>query len=159
MFIKEIFMGIVGISSGLMVASGVFTVLFVVGLVPRFAGKTNTAKYEIFYEECIIAGSIIACMLSVIFYKFSLEELFKDIVNIKNIDLEADIFLNTILTVVGVFWGIFVGCLAIALAEVLDGIPIFTRRIRLRKGLSIIMISVALGKMAGALLYFIGHFW
>ena len=60
---------------------------------------------------------------------------------------------------IGGFFGIFVGCLAIALAEVLDGIPIFTRRMRLRKGLNTIMISVALGKMAGALLFFIAHFW
>ena len=35
---------VMGLSSGLMVSAGVFTVLFVVGLVPRFAGRTDTAK-------------------------------------------------------------------------------------------------------------------
>ena len=44
---KTIFIWIMGISSGLMVSAGVFTVLFVVGLVPRFAGRTNTAKFEL----------------------------------------------------------------------------------------------------------------
>ena len=50
---------IMGLSSGLMVSAGVFTVLFVVGLVPRFAGRTDTAKYEIFYEECLDRKSVV----------------------------------------------------------------------------------------------------
>ena len=55
---KTIFIWIMGISSGLMVSAGVFTVLFVVGLVPRFAGRTNTAKFEILYEEFLIFGGV-----------------------------------------------------------------------------------------------------
>ena len=35
---RQIFLGIVGASGGIMVSSGVFTVLLAVGLVPRFAG-------------------------------------------------------------------------------------------------------------------------
>ena len=156
---SEVILGITGICSGLLVASGVFTVLFVVGLVPRFAGKTKTAKYEIFYEECIIAGSILACILSVISFEGSFAQLLTKLVNIRNTEFIAGVIFKLLLAVIGGFFGIFVGCLAIALAEVLDGIPIFTRRMRLRKGLNTIMISVALGKMAGALLFFIAHFW
>ena len=43
---KIILLWIIGISSGIMVSAGVFTVLFVVGLVPRFAGRTDTARFE-----------------------------------------------------------------------------------------------------------------
>ena len=49
MFLKTAFIVLLGICAGLMVSAGVFTVLFVVGLIPRFAAKTKTAKYEIIY--------------------------------------------------------------------------------------------------------------
>lgn len=57
--------------------------------------------------------------------------------------------------VFGLFAGIFVGCLALAIAEMLDTIPIFARRIGFRHGLGIVVLSIALGKAAGSLLYFI----
>lgn len=70
---KLILLWIMGISSGLMVSAGVFTVLFVVGLVPRFAGRTDTAWCEIFYEECLIFGAVLADVLSVFPIKGLLE--------------------------------------------------------------------------------------
>jgi stage V sporulation protein AB len=139
-------MWIIGISSGLMVAAGVFTVLFVVGLIPRFAGRTYTAKYELFYEECLVFGAIAGDVLSV----FSIDQ---------SIDFFPKIILTAILILIGVFIGIFVGCLAIALSEVLDGIPIFARRVKLKKGVSIAVIAVAVGKFTGALIYFINGFY
>ncbi len=49
--------------------------------------------------------------------------------------------------------------LSIALAEVLDGIPIFARRVRLKMGVSIAVLAVAVGKIAGSLYYFINGFF
>lgn len=149
MLLKTILICIMGFCFGLLVSAGVFTVLFVVGLVPRFAGKTNTARYELLYEECIIFGSVAACILSVFPIKGSLEVLMTHVS-----------FLGWLLLIaIGFFSGIFVGCLAIALAEVLDGIPIFARRIKLKKGLDIAIFSVALGKVTGSLIYFIMNFF
>ena len=54
----------------------------------------------------------------------------------------------------GLFAGIFVGCLALAIAEMLDSIPILTRRIGFRHGLGLMVISIAMGKAVGSLLYF-----
>ncbi len=54
----------------------------------------------------------------------------------------------------GVFAGIFVGCLALAIAEMLNTIPIFARRIGFRHGLGIAILAVALGKLTGSLIYF-----
>lgn len=149
MFLKTVFLCIMGFSSGLLVSAGVFTVLFVVGLVPRFAGKTNTACYELLYEECIIFGSMIACIFSVFPIKGSLGVLIP----------HASFLCQALLVLFGIFAGIFVGCLAIALAEVLDGIPIFARRIQLKKGLDIAIFSVAVGKVTGSLIYFIMDFF
>lgn len=143
---KIILLWIIGISSGIMVSAGVFTVLFVVGLVPRFAGRTDTARCELFYEECLIFGAILADVLSVFPIKGALGQ-------------SPDFLLKILLILIGIFAGIFVGCLSIALAEVLDGIPIFARRVKLKMGVSIAVFAVALGKIAGSLYYFINGFF
>lgn len=143
---KLILLWIVGISSGIMVSAGVFTVLFVVGLVPRFAGRTDTAWCEFFYEECLIFGALLADVLSV----FPIEG---------SLGSGPHILLTVLLIFIGVFTGIFVGCLSIALSEVLDGIPIFARRVRLKMGVSIAVFAVAVGKIAGSLYYFINGFF
>lgn len=44
MFLKQIFLGIVGVSFGMFAAGGVFTVLISVGLIPRFAGKMHVSR-------------------------------------------------------------------------------------------------------------------
>ena len=52
------------------------------------------------------------------------------------------------------FGGIFVGCWAMALTEMLDLFPIFIRRIRMVRGIAAVMIGIAFGKGLGALLFF-----
>jgi stage V sporulation protein AB len=50
---------------------------------------------------------------------------------------------------------VFVGCISIALAEILDTFPIFTRRLKLKENSGLkLLISMAIGKTIGALLYF-----
>lgn len=143
---KMILLWIIGLSSGIMVSAGVFTVLFVVGLVPRFAGRTDTARCELFYEECLIFGALLADVASVFPLKGSIGN-------------SPNIWLTLLLVLMGAFAGIFVGCLSIALTEVLDGIPIFARRVKLKMGVSIAVLAVALGKAAGSLVYFINRFF
>ena len=150
--LKTIFLCVMGFSFGILVAAGVFTVLFVVGLVPRFAGKTNTAKCEVFYEECIIFGSLTACALSVFPINGSLGSF------MTQVPFLFRFLLQILLAVIGIFAGIFVGCLAIALSEVLDGIPIFARRVKLKKGIDAAIFSVAVGKVIGSLIYFVKGF-
>jgi stage V sporulation protein AB len=54
----------------------------------------------------------------------------------------------------GLFGGMFIGCLALSIAEMLDSIPIFARRISFRHGIGLVVLSVALGKLGGSLYYF-----
>lgn len=152
MFWETIILWIIGISSGLMVSAGVFTVLFVVGLVPRFAGRTETAWCEMFYEECLIAGGILADVVSVYPIKVSIGQILSMFSLAEG--LTTKVITTALLILTGVFSGIFVGCLSIALSEVLDGIPIFARRIRFKKGLSIAVLAIALGKAVGSFIYF-----
>ena len=60
----------------------------------------------------------------------------------------------SIINIVGLFTGIFAGCLAGALAEVVNIIPIFSRRIKLRKGFPYMVKAAAVGKCIGCLIQF-----
>lgn len=142
MWIKSGFLLVTGLSAGLLISCGVFTVLFVVGLIPRFAGKTHTGDKIIWYEESVIWGSAAGGIFSIFdrwidFYRYLGEGL--GILG---------------LSVSGIFAGVFVGCLALAIGEMLNTIPIFTRRIGFRHGLGLAITSMALGKFAGSLYYF-----
>ena len=59
-----------------------------------------------------------------------------------------------LLLLIGFLIGCFVGCLALAIAEMLDSIPIFTRRISFQKGIGIAVLGIAIGKFCGSLFYF-----
>lgn len=135
MWWKYICMIILGIGSGGIIAGGVFAFITIIGIIPRFAQKTGTQKYMRIYENAIILGGI-----------FGTTTMFID-------------YLIPIGSVLVVLYsgciGIFIGCLAVSLAETLDVIPILSRRANLQKGLSIFIITLALGKMVGSILYYI----
>ena len=150
--LKEIFLGILSMSAGALAAGGVFTVLITIGLVPRFAGKTHTGGKVMLYEDFVVAGTIIGCILSV----FEKNCQFGSSLLEKSVVSEAVwmVLGNVILLIFGLFAGIFIGCFALAIAEMLNTIPIFARRIGFRHGLGIAILFMALGKLAGALIYF-----
>lgn len=149
---KLVFLAIIGASYGILAAAGVFTVLVAVGLVPRFAGKTHTANKVLLYEEMVILGTIVGSFLSVFpeycqfaaFWQQRLPEYRR----------LWEVLGNSAQVIFGVFSGMFIGCLALAIAEMLDSIPIFTRRISFRHGIGLAILSVAFGKVCGSLLYF-----
>ncbi len=153
---KQILLGVIGVSSGLIVSAGVFTVLISVGLIPRFAGKMHVARKIFVLEEMVVFGTLFGGFFSV----FSEWGMIGEFVREHNLfgsratdgvwNLAGTVFL----LVFGVFAGIFVGCLALAIAEMLNTIPIFARRIGFRHGLGIAILAVALGKLFGSLVYF-----
>lgn len=156
MLVKQFLLGVIGISSGLIVSAGVFTVLISVGLIPRFAGKMHVARKIFVLEETVVIGTLAGGFFS-IFSDWGQvgafvrkHELFGNGATEGVWNLAGTIFL----IVFGVFAGIFVGCLALAIAEMLNTIPIFARRIGFRHGLGIAILAVALGKLTGSIIYF-----
>lgn len=145
----QVVLSIFGFCFGMLVAGGVFTVMFVVGLVPRFACKTGTARYEIWYEECIIAGTLLGCICSIFHFPFVFGQWVGQLGNTLSFLISQGM-----LVVVGSFAGIFTGCLALALAELLDSVPIFARRVKFKKNFKAVLWSIALGKLCGSLAYF-----
>ena len=57
-------------------------------------------------------------------------------------------------SIIALLCGIFVRVLAMALAEVLNVMPILMARAKLQKGITWFVVSFALGKLFGSLLYF-----
>ena len=156
MFIRQLLLFLIGISSGLIVSAGVFTVLISVGLIPRFAGKMHVARKIFVLEETVVCGTLVGGFFS-IFRDWGMvgefvreHELFG-----RNATQGVWNFIGTLfLMLFGVFAGIFVGCLALAIAEMLNTIPVFARRVGFRHGLGIAILAVALGKLIGSLIYF-----
>lgn len=138
---KYVLLVLCGVSFGSLASAGVFTVLASVGLVPRFAGKMHVARHIFVLEEAVVWGTIIGGVASV-FYRFW------------GHGVLPEAWGSFLLVVFGLFAGMFVGCLALAIAEMLNSIPIFSRRIGFRHGLGVAILSASLGKLLGSLFYF-----
>ena len=134
MWIKMILLCIIGFSSGLLIAFAVTSFIVKLGIVPRFARRTSSEDKVILYEWMIIAGVFLGNLVSL--FKISI------------------MTGNTGLAIYGAFTGIYVGCVIIALEEVLNSIPIISRRIKLYHGISWTVLAIAIGKSLGAMLGF-----
>ena len=155
MYLKQIFLAVVGTSFGVFAAGGVFTVLISVGLIPRFAGKLHVSRKVFLFEEAVVCGVIAGTFFSVFDRYGRIGEFVRDSRLLGSAtDVVWEGIGTAVIMIFGLFAGIFVGCLALAIAEMLDTIPIFARRIGFRHGLGIVVLSIALGKVAGSLLYF-----
>ena len=135
MLIRHIILGFIGLAAGLGVSAGTFAFLIIIGVIPRMIGKCNRAAETLRFENAVILGGIFGNL--------------------------ASVFLNLrfpfgplLLCIYGLSAGIFVGCNAMALAEALKTFPIIFRRMKLKVGLSYLVLAFALGKTLGSLLYF-----
>ncbi|MDE5939580.1 MAG: stage V sporulation protein AB [Lachnospiraceae bacterium] len=155
MFLKQFLLAVIGVSAGLIVSAGVFTVLISVGLIPRFAGKMHVAKKVFVLEEMVVLGTLTGSFFSVFGEWGKVGEFVRTHALFGAATDGVWNITGTLIQIVfGLFAGIFVGCLALAIAEMLNTIPVFARRIGFRHGLGIAILSVALGKLLGSLIYF-----
>ena len=137
MWIKQVFLGVIGFASGSAVSAGVFSFIISIGVVPRIIGKSRTAADIIAYENAVILGGVAGNLLSLF-----------------PIQAPLGIWL---IVVFGLSAGIFTGCLAVALAEILNTFPIMFRRFGIKEGLSWLLFFMALGKAVGALYFYAHH--
>lgn len=152
MFLKWMFLVTAGLCFGLLASAGVFTVLVSVGLIPRFAGKTHTSRKVFLYEEMVVLGTVVGGIVSIFEEQLKLGEWVLSTQWLSETAWQSAG--NIALACFGIFAGMFVGCLALAIAEMLNSIPILARRIGFRHGLGVAILAVALGKLCGSLLYF-----
>ncbi|MBQ1193161.1 MAG: stage V sporulation protein AB [Lachnospiraceae bacterium] len=139
MLMTNLFLLIIGAFAGFGVSAAVFALITSIGIVPRMADKTHTGKYVRLYEIFILLGGTLGNIFIIFTPSFSLPVIF--------------------LGFIGIFFGIYVGCLATALAEALNVTAVFSRRLRLHNGLGMIILSLGLGKCFGSLCYFFLNFF
>lgn len=144
---EQLLLVILGLSFGVFTAGGVFTTVIVVALIPRFAARFHTAYKIELYEEWIVAGAVAGGIFGVYSQLWTTPSWEARGMLLKTAGV-------VFVTIWAFFTGMFVGCLALAIEEMLGGIPVFARRVHLRKGLGVIILSIAAAKFAGSLCYF-----
>lgn len=131
MWWQNVIYAVIGLCGGLLVAGGLFAFLALAGVMTRLAAGTATAKYLMFYEDMALLGCVGGNLLFL--YRFSLP------------------LGNILLGMFGIGAGVFTGCLAAALAEVVNMMPVLSERVNLKKGMTGIMAAFAVGKLVGSL--------
>ncbi len=135
-WLANVLLLLTGLGGGILVAGGLFAFLALIGVVTRLAAGTKTAKFLMFYEDMSLIGGTVG-----------------NIAYLYHVGIPVG-KLGFLLYGLGA--GIFTGCLAAALAEVVKTIPVLSERVNLKRGMTVIMIIFAFGKMAGALIGLLG---
>lgn len=129
-YYKYVLLIFIGITAGFVVSAGVYAFITLIGVLTRLAVRTNTANRILLYEDIVVLGAAFGNTILL---------------------FEIKIPFGVIgLIIFGLFSGSFIGCLAVALEEVLQVFPVLTNRIKLTMGIPIIVLSLAIGKGIGA---------
>ena len=139
MLISHILIGLLAIACGIAVSAGTFAFILVIGVVPRMIKKNNMGNHIFEIENSIVFGVMVGAIFSV----FEWEARFP-----------IPWMAHVMIAIYRLAAGIFVGCSAVALAEILNTFPILFRRLYINRGLSWVMIAMAFGKLAGSMYYF-----
>lgn len=132
---KSILMALIGLSGGITVGSAAAAFLTLIKVVPRIAQFTETKNYIRIFQLTMIIGATIFSFLY--FSNFSLR-------------------ISKYLAIpVGLIMGIFLGLFASALAEVLNVIPVFAKKFKVKNELWYIIAALIAGKLAGSFYYWL----
>lgn len=134
MLVMQVILAVIGLSAGALVAGGLFGFVVSLGVVSDFADRTHTGHKILLYEDVIMLGAIAG-----------------NIGYLYQIQLPRG---PVLLVVFGLLSGIFVGCWAMALTEILNVFPIFIRRTKILKAVPYLISCIAIGKGVGSLIYF-----
>lgn len=134
--VKYIVYILLSLSAGTVIAASFVAFISLLGVFPALAEKYKLVKDYYLIEVFILLGATIG-----------------NIINLYEIPIPLG-HIGLFITLL--FGGIFVGCLAGALAEVLNVFPIVSRRFKIRKYLPYIIMFVGIGKLVGSLIqYFV----
>ncbi|WP_124727274.1 stage V sporulation protein AB [Staphylospora marina] len=130
--LDEALLAFIGLAWGIAVGSGFVAFITVLDIVPRLVQLTGTPDKIRVYEMAIISGVILFTWIDFREWLIGLTP--------------------WIIPLLGGAMGIFVGMLAAALTEVVNVIPILAKRLGVQDRLMVLLIMMALGKVAGSLI-------
>ncbi|WP_028548727.1 stage V sporulation protein AB [Paenibacillus sp. UNC451MF] len=122
----------IGLAGGIAVGSGMVAFLVVLDVIPRLAQISRTYHLIRWYEASVIAGSLFFTLSDFFNWSYSF------------LPMAAGLF--------GLFAGGFVGMLAGALTEVVNVLPILTKRIGMGSYMIWLLMAMIFGKVLGSLL-------
>ncbi|MFZ7120593.1 MAG: stage V sporulation protein AB [Eubacteriaceae bacterium] len=129
------FVVFIGFSAGLSVGTSVISFLVILRVIPRIIEIFKESYHIYFIEIALALGSVVS---SVIYLNgFSIKTNF------------------IVIIFLGLLIGVFIGMLAGALNEILNVVPIVTKRLAIEKYDKYILISLSLGKTVGSLVYWL----
>ena len=123
MLIRYAMLAIACFASGVAISGGYFAFISMIGIFPKLLEKVKGVRYYLLIECLLIYVFKISVPVTWVGY-----------------------------TIICLFGGIFVGCLAGALTEVLNVIPIAARRFSVRRNLPYVIYGLAAGKLVGSVL-------
>lgn len=123
-----------GIAAGFAVGGGFVAFISVLGVLPRVIIMTSQQSKLRSIEWSMILGTLSG---TVAMY------------------LPVHLNLAFIVPLLGLLSGVFIGMMAAALTEVLNVIPLITRRLRITGSLELIITAIIAGKVAGSLFYWL----
>ncbi|RWR15024.1 stage V sporulation protein AB [Siminovitchia fortis] len=129
--IKAVASVFAGLSGGIAVGIGFVAFLTVLGVIPRITQLTKTGKYIRFYEWSVVISVVAASFADLNNFSFPVGACF--------------------LIPIGLASGIFIGMLAAALTEVLNVLPILSKRIGMEGLIISLLMALVIGKVAGSL--------
>lgn len=132
MLIRCVMLALACFFGGVAIAGGYFAFISMIGVFPKLLEKVKGARNYMLIECLLAYGAVTA-----------------NVVYLFNIPVHITWAGYTIICLFG---GIFVGCLAGALTEVLNVIPIAGRRFNLRRNLPYVIYALAAGKLAGSVI-------
>ena len=131
---KYILAVLVGLCSGFVVGGAYAAFISLLRIVPRLVQLTKTHRAVKLYQNAYALGVII----------FS-------IINFTDISFN---FSNILVIIFGLIMGTFTGMFSSALAEVLNVIPVMSKKLKIKDEESYLVYALVFGKVAGSL-----YFW
>lgn len=131
----EILIILIGVGSGAAIGLAITAFIVSVGVITKMINATGTGKYSSLYENVIFIGILAGTLTMLVDINLKLNQAW--------------------LGALGFFSGIFVGVVAISLVEIINVLPVIKERIRLRTGFLYLVLSIAIGKMVGSIIYWV----
>lgn len=120
-----------GLAGGIAVGSGFVAFLVVLDIIPRLTQLTRAHRWMRVYEGAVVSGTLFFTIADFYSWRGS--------------------FFPLGAAAVGLLSGCFVGMLAAALTEVINVLPILTKRVGMGPYIEWLLLAMILGKVVGSL--------
>lgn len=132
---KNILIATIALGGGIVAGGALAAFITLIKLVPRLVQITETEEYIKLYENTFAAGSIIFTILYFVDSHLGLP--------------------NIVAIMVGIIMGSFIGLFSSALAEVLNVIPVLSKKFKIKNELRYIIYALLFGKVFGSIYFWI----